>query len=76
MKIVKLSVGPLMANCFIIGCPDTGNAAVIDPGGDVDRILTALTKERLTVTAIINTHGHFDHVSGNRSLKKPRAPTS
>jgi glyoxylase-like metal-dependent hydrolase (beta-lactamase superfamily II) len=69
MKIVKLSVGPLMANCFILGCQDTGNAAVIDPGGDVDRILTALAKERLTVTAIINTHGHFDHVSGNRSLK-------
>lgn len=69
MIIEKLSVGPLMANCFIIGCPDTKEAAVIDPGGDVDQILMTLAKHQLKVTAIINTHGHFDHVAGNRKLK-------
>ncbi|MFZ7125029.1 MAG: MBL fold metallo-hydrolase [Desulfobacterales bacterium] len=69
MIIEKLTVGPLMANCFIVGCPDTLRAAVIDPGGDVDRILTALARRELRVEAIIDTHGHFDHVGGNRRLK-------
>jgi glyoxylase-like metal-dependent hydrolase (beta-lactamase superfamily II) len=70
MIIEKRPVGPLMANCFVIGCPETRVGAVIDPGGDVDRILEALSRHRLTNAAIINTHGHFDHVSGNRELKE------
>ena len=65
-----MPVGPLQANCHIVGCEDTKKAAVIDPGGDTDRILLALAKEKLTLTAIINTHGHFDHVAGNPALKK------
>jgi glyoxylase-like metal-dependent hydrolase (beta-lactamase superfamily II) len=58
-----------MANCFILGCEETRQAAVIDPGDEADRILRALAAEALTVTQIINTHGHFDHVSANRKMK-------
>jgi glyoxylase-like metal-dependent hydrolase (beta-lactamase superfamily II) len=58
-----------MTNCFIVGCGKTGQAAVIDPGGDVDKILEALAKSNLSVKYIINTHGHFDHIGGNRDLK-------
>ena len=65
-----MGVGPLMANCFIVGCPETKKAVVIDPGGDVDRILVALSDEQLTVSKILNTHGHFDHVGGNQRLKE------
>jgi glyoxylase-like metal-dependent hydrolase (beta-lactamase superfamily II) len=43
---------------------------VIDPGGDADRILSVLEKEGLQLNAIINTHGHFDHVGGNKALKE------
>ncbi|MCK5912853.1 MAG: MBL fold metallo-hydrolase, partial [Desulfuromusa sp.] len=60
--------GPLEVNCYILGCEETRKAAVIDPGGDVDRILQLLDKHRLKVEMIINTHGHFDHVGGNRKL--------
>jgi glyoxylase-like metal-dependent hydrolase (beta-lactamase superfamily II) len=60
----------LQANCFIVGCEVTRQAAVIDPGGDADKILLALAKDKLTLKAIINTHGHFDHVSANKALKK------
>jgi glyoxylase-like metal-dependent hydrolase (beta-lactamase superfamily II) len=70
MIIRTLPVGPLQANCHILGCEESKKAVVIDPGGDTDKILLALVKDQLTLTAIINTHGHFDHVAGNPFLKK------
>lgn len=69
MIIESLTVGPIMANCFILGCEETFQAAVIDPGDEADRILLKLAEFKLTVTHIINTHGHFDHVGGNKRLK-------
>jgi len=68
--IRKLTVGPIQANCFILGCEETRQAAVIDPGDEADRILTLLAEDQLTVSTIINTHGHFDHVGGNKRLKE------
>ncbi|MCU0560482.1 MAG: MBL fold metallo-hydrolase [Desulfobacterales bacterium] len=70
MIITPLAVGPIMANCFIVGCEKSRAAAVIDPGDEADRILMALADAGLTVTQIINTHGHFDHVGANARLKK------
>lgn len=64
-----MPVGPLQANCFIVGCEKTRQAVVIDPGGDADRILAALAKEKLTLDAIIDTHGHFDHIGANQPLQ-------
>jgi len=68
--IKTLAVGPIMANCFIVGCEETLAAAVIDPGDEPDRILKALAESNLTVKLIINTHGHFDHVGANKRLKE------
>jgi glyoxylase-like metal-dependent hydrolase (beta-lactamase superfamily II) len=65
-----LVVGPLQVNCYILGCERTRQAAVIDPGGDVDQILMALAKDRLRLVYIVNTHGHFDHTGGNKALKQ------
>lgn len=70
MIIQSLVVGPIMANCFIIGCEKTRKAAVIDPGDESSRILMKLAEQKLTVEYIINTHGHFDHVGANRKLKE------
>jgi len=67
--IKELVVGPLMSNCFILGCAKTKEAVVIDPGGDADRILLSLADSSLKVKYIINTHGHFDHVSANGKMK-------
>ncbi|MFO7931536.1 MAG: MBL fold metallo-hydrolase [Thermodesulfobacteriota bacterium] len=69
MILKALAVGPIMANCYILGCDRTKSAAVIDPGEDADRILMKLSEEKLTLKYIINTHGHFDHVGGNSQLK-------
>lgn len=59
-----------MANCFIVGCEKTREAAVIDPGDEPDKILLALAGLKLKVKYIINTHGHFDHVGGNKKMKE------
>ena len=69
MIIKTLTVGPIMANCFIVGCEETRAAAVIDPGDETDRILQELAASNLELKYIINTHGHFDHVGGNRRVK-------
>ncbi|MDR3562742.1 MAG: MBL fold metallo-hydrolase [Negativicutes bacterium] len=73
MKIVALEVGNLGTNCYIIYSEAQKRAAVIDPGGSVERILEVLRNEDLTVDMIINTHGHADHVLGNLALKKATA---
>jgi hydroxyacylglutathione hydrolase len=68
--IRDLAVGPIMANCFIVGCEKTKEAAVIDPGDEPDKILLALAGLKLKVKYIINTHGHFDHVGANKKMKE------
>lgn len=70
MLIRKLTLGPIQANCFILGCEQTREALVIDPGDEGERILMTLAEDKLTVKAIVNTHGHFDHVGANSELKK------
>lgn len=70
MIVKVLVVGPIGANCIILGCEKTRKAVVVDPGDEGDRILGALAQEKLTVEHIINTHGHFDHVGANKRLKE------
>ena len=50
--IKTLAVGPIMANCFIVGCKNTKSAVVIDPGDEADKILMALAESQLTVKEI------------------------
>ncbi|MGE4520607.1 MAG: MBL fold metallo-hydrolase [Desulfobacteraceae bacterium] len=69
MILKVLPVGPIMANCFVLGCEKTREAVVIDPGDEDERILMALADEKLTLKYIINTHGHFDHVAANKAMK-------
>jgi glyoxylase-like metal-dependent hydrolase (beta-lactamase superfamily II) len=65
-----LVVGPIQANCYVLGCDRTRKAAVIDPGGDADKILIALSKDKLNCVYVINTHGHFDHSGDNKRLRE------
>jgi glyoxylase-like metal-dependent hydrolase (beta-lactamase superfamily II) len=68
MILESLPTGPLQVNCYILGCEVTRQAAVIDPGGDVPQILALLKQHDLQLQLVINTHGHFDHIGGNRQL--------
>lgn len=69
MILKSMALGPIMANCYVLGCENTREAAVIDPGEEAPRILDALNEDGLTLKLILNTHGHFDHVGANRELK-------
>ena len=61
-------VGALGVNCFVLGCKETRQGIVVDPGDEVERILAVVERQKLSLVAIINTHGHFDHVGGNLQL--------
>jgi glyoxylase-like metal-dependent hydrolase (beta-lactamase superfamily II) len=63
-------VGPLQCNCSVIGDPATRDAIVIDPGDDIEKVIAALDKHKLTVKQIVITHAHIDHVGGAMKLKK------
>jgi glyoxylase-like metal-dependent hydrolase (beta-lactamase superfamily II) len=69
MIIRSLVVGPVAANCFIIGDEKSGEGAIIDPGGDPELILKAVEETGLSIQFIIATHGHFDHGAAMKRLK-------
>jgi glyoxylase-like metal-dependent hydrolase (beta-lactamase superfamily II) len=62
-------VTPLQQNCTIVWCAKTLKAAIIDPGGEVPRLLEALKQQGLTLEKIWITHGHLDHAGGTAALQ-------
>jgi glyoxylase-like metal-dependent hydrolase (beta-lactamase superfamily II) len=63
-------VTPYQQNCSIIKCETTGRAAIVDPGGDVERILAAVKSMGATVEKIILTHAHMDHCAAADVLRR------
>ncbi|MFA4994812.1 MAG: MBL fold metallo-hydrolase [Bdellovibrionales bacterium] len=70
ISIYVVPVTLLRQNCTIVACTKTNKCAVIDPGGEVDRILAEVERHHLTVEKIWITHGHFDHGGGVLELKQ------
>ncbi|MGE0393514.1 MAG: MBL fold metallo-hydrolase [Vicinamibacterales bacterium] len=64
MRIESRAVGPFFKNGFVLGCPRTGEAVVIDPGDEVDELIALVRDGGLTVRHILLTHAHIDHVTG------------
>lgn len=63
-----LAVGPLVVNCFILGCEKDREGIIVDAGEDAERIIAAAERHGLTIRSVISTHGHFDHVGANRAV--------
>lgn len=64
-----LPVGPLQCNCSVVGDETTREAMVIDPGDDIEDVLTLVNKHNLKVKQIVITHAHIDHVGGATKLR-------
>jgi hydroxyacylglutathione hydrolase len=62
-------VGPLQCNCSVIGDEATREAIVIDPGDDIENVLSILRKNNLQAKQIVITHAHIDHVGGAMKLR-------
>lgn len=68
-----LEVGVVAANCYLLICPDTRQAVLMDPGDEPSRILGLVEQEKVQVVHIINTHGHVDHIGANKAVKEATA---
>ncbi len=70
MIVERLVVGMLQCNCYLVGCENTKEGIVIDPGGDAPLILDRVRQLGLNIKQIVNTHGHIDHIAANRPVKE------
>jgi glyoxylase-like metal-dependent hydrolase (beta-lactamase superfamily II) len=62
--------GPFRENGFVVGCEDTREAVLIDPGDSVAELLDVVARERLTIRHILLTHAHVDHITGVAAAKR------
>lgn len=70
LKYRVIPVTPFEQNCTLLWCTETHKAAVVDPGGDLDRIRAAAKAEGVTLEKILLTHAHIDHAGGTAELAK------
>jgi glyoxylase-like metal-dependent hydrolase (beta-lactamase superfamily II) len=63
-------VGPLQCNCSIVADPEAGEAVIIDPGDEPEKILRVLAATKCRAVALLHTHGHFDHIGGTAGVRR------
>ncbi len=72
----RLSVGPLQCNCRLLACPRTGEALLVDPGDEAERIVREIQSLKtpegkpLKLKYLLHTHAHFDHIGGTRKVRE------
>jgi len=70
LQAAVVPVTPLRQNCSVVWCTQTQRAAIVDPGGDLDRLRKTVADHKLTVEKILLTHGHLDHAGGAAALAR------
>jgi len=70
LVILQMQIGPMANFVYVIGCPASGEAAVVDPGWDAAAILKGAEKAGLAIKTIIVTHSHMDHVNALAALRQ------
>ena len=69
MILERIIVGPLEVNCYLIGCSQGSEVAIVDPGADPSEIITRIGSGHYKPLYIINTHCHIDHSGANTEIK-------
>jgi len=70
LRVEIVVVTPFQQNCSVIWCSETLEGAVVDPGGDVEKIQQKIEQHNINVKKILLTHGHLDHAGGASKLKR------
>jgi hydroxyacylglutathione hydrolase len=70
LDILKLTLGPIQTNCFMIGDSDSHDCIVIDPSDRAELIFETAQERGWTIREILATHGHFDHILASAALKR------
>jgi glyoxylase-like metal-dependent hydrolase (beta-lactamase superfamily II) len=70
MIIERRAVNPFYKNGFVLGCEETRQGVVVDPGDEVDQLLAAAAHHKLSIVNILLTHAHLDHVTGVAAAKR------
>lgn len=70
MHLEQIMVGPMAVFAYIVGDPQTKEAALIDPAANEEMLVDRVAERGFTLKTIINTHGHADHISGNKLVKE------
>lgn len=68
LKAAVIPVTPFQQNCSVLWCSETMKGAVVDPGGEVPKIMEAVAEYGITIEKILITHGHIDHAGGAAEL--------
>ena len=70
MILERRAVDPFFKNGFVIGCEETREGVVIDPGDEVEQLLAAARDHQLSIVSILLTHAHLDHITGVAAAKR------
>ncbi|MFH1153776.1 MAG: MBL fold metallo-hydrolase [Pseudomonadota bacterium] len=70
IDIIRRETGPFRVNTYIVSCPRTQEAVIVDPAGYTDELVRIIRDRGFVMTRILNTHGHADHVFSNREFKE------
>ena len=70
LYLKQIELGPLQNFVYLIGCPETRETAVVDPGWDVPAILEAAAQDEMKITKVLITHTHFDHINGVEEMMR------
>jgi glyoxylase-like metal-dependent hydrolase (beta-lactamase superfamily II) len=67
-KIERIVVGALEANCYLVLCPETHEALLVDPGAEPEQILATIGASSAQIKMVLHTHGHFDHIGATEAV--------
>jgi hydroxyacylglutathione hydrolase len=70
MRVLSFAGGPFEENSYLVVCPATGEAVVVDPGAEAAEVVRALARQEATLEAILLTHAHIDHVEGVPQIRE------